>query len=149
MPFEKSAGAIIFYREKDGEIRYLLLKHSDDYWNFPKGRVEKNETEIATVKREIKEEAGIKKIKIITGFKAWYKYFYQAPKDPEDIKKRGKAIFKIVIFYMAQTNDKKVKVSFEHQGHEWLPFEFALTKLKYKNSQEILKKADDFLSRVS
>jgi len=147
MPFEKSAGAIIFYKGKDGIIKYLLLQHENDYWNFPKGRVESGETEIATVRREIKEEAGITKIKIILDFKNWYKYFYRAPKDSPEIKKRGKAIFKIVIFYLAQALNKKVKISREHENYGWLPYEEALKKLKYKNSREILKKVHEFLQK--
>jgi 8-oxo-dGTP pyrophosphatase MutT (NUDIX family) len=40
MPFEKSAGAIIFYRGKNGIIKYLLLKHRAGHWNFPKSSQE-------------------------------------------------------------------------------------------------------------
>ena len=135
MPFEKSAGAVIFYKEKDGEIKYLLLKHSDDYWNFPKGLIEKGETETAAARREIKEETGLKKIKIIYGFKTWYKYFYRAPKDYHKIENRGKTFMKIVIFYLVQSLNKDVKISFEHQDYGWFAFEEALAKLtKYKPS---------------
>ncbi|MCA6072580.1 MAG: NUDIX domain-containing protein [Endomicrobium sp.] len=36
---------------------------------FPKGHVENGETEIATVRREILEEAGIKNLKFIINFR--------------------------------------------------------------------------------
>ncbi len=71
MPRELSAGAIVFRREK--EIKYLLLykEASNNYkesWDFPKGNVEKDEDEIETAKREVKEEAGIEDINLIKGF---------------------------------------------------------------------------------
>jgi bis(5'-nucleosidyl)-tetraphosphatase len=146
MPFEKSAGAVVFYKEKQSEAEYLLLRHRQDYWNFPKGLIEKGESESAAAEREIKEETGLKKIKIIPGFKTYDKYFFRAPKDYRKLDHCGKAFFKIVIFFLAQAPNKEIRTSFEHEGFEWLAFKPALEKLKkYKNSQEILKKADEFL----
>ena len=146
MPFTKSAGAVIFYRSGE-KIEYLLLKHNDTYWNFPKGTLEKGEMEIETTKREIKEETGLINIKIIPGFKTWEKYFYRAPKDYRKIELRGKVFFKVVNFYLAESKTKDVKISFEHQGYEWLEFKEAMERLKkYKSSQKILKKANEFFN---
>lgn len=146
MPIKKSAGAIIFYKEKDNIIKYLLLQHNKNYWNFPKGTIEKGETEISAAKREVEEETGLKDTIIIPKFKVWEKYFYRAPKDYHEKEQQGKAIFKIVIFYLAEAKNKNVKISFEHQNYEWLTFEEAMERLKrYKNSKEILQKAKDFI----
>ena len=57
MKREKSAGAIVFRKEK--EPVYLLLHYEAKHWDFPKGHVEKNETDEQTVRREIQEETGI------------------------------------------------------------------------------------------
>jgi len=142
MPVEKSAGAIIFRKEK-GKIFYLLLHYpgashraKKDYWDFPKGHVEKGETEIETVKREVFEETGLKDIKILDGFKETIKYFF---------KWQGKNVLKFVTFYLAETKEKEVKISFEHIGYEWLPFEKAKERLSFKNAKEILEKANQFL----
>lgn len=56
MPSEKSAGAVIFYRQPDGQIEYLLLKHNERYWNFPKGRIEAGEDSLAAARREVEED---------------------------------------------------------------------------------------------
>lgn len=140
MPLEKSAGAIIFRNNK--ETKYLLLhypsgsKSKKDYWDFPKGHVEKGEKEIDTVRREVKEETGLENIEIAEGFKEWIKYFF---------KFKGKTVFKIVTFYLARAETKDVKISFEHTGYKWLPYEKALDQLTFKNAKEILKKANQFL----
>jgi len=146
MPFEKSAGAIIFRKEK-GKNLFLLLKYpalshrsKKDYWDFPKGHIEKGETEIEAVKREVKEETGIRDLKFIKGFKESIKYFF---------KYKGENIFKVVVFYLAETNTKDVRISFEHSGYKWLLYEEALEALSFQNAKEILKKANDFLSRKS
>jgi 8-oxo-dGTP pyrophosphatase MutT (NUDIX family) len=146
MPVEKSAGAVIFRRE-DNKIYYLLLHYPSvshraekDYWDFPKGHIEEGEKELDTVKREVFEETGLKKIKFVEGFKEWIKYFF---------KYKGKTVFKIVTFYLAETKEKKVKISGEHIGYDWLPYEKAIKKLSFKNAKEILKKAHEFISKKS
>ena len=139
MPIEKSAGAVIFRKEND-KIHYLLLHYQSGHWDFPKGNIEKEEKPEETVKREIKEETGIGEIGLIPGFKETIKYFY---------KLKGKNIFKIVVFYLAQTQTKKVKISWEHIGYKWLPYQEAIAQLTFKNAKEILKKTNDFLSKKS
>jgi len=141
MPIEKSAGAVVFRREGN-KICYLLLHYPStskaprDYWDFPKGHIEKGEKIEDTVKREVEEETGLKDIKFVEGFKEWIKYFFRF---------KGKNIFKIVTFLLAETKTKKVKISPEHIGYKWLPFEEALSQLSFKNAREILKKANDYL----
>ncbi len=135
MPFEKSAGAIVFWRKK-GEIYYLLLHYEMGHWEFAKGNIEKGETLEDTVKREVKEESGIENIKFVDGFKEHIKYFY---------KLKGKNIFKIVTFFLTEAKSPKVKLSWEHKGFKWLPYQKAIEQLTFKNSKEILKKANEFL----
>lgn len=132
---EKSAGAVVF-RQKNKIKYYLLLHYESGHWDFPKGHIEKNETEIDTVKREIKEETGIEDIEIIAGFREKIKYFFTSER---------KTIFKEVIFYLAETKTEEVKISFEHVGYKWLPYKEALRQLTFENAKEILKNANDCL----
>ncbi len=144
MLFEISAGAIIFIRQKK-KIKYLLLKHSEKYWNFPKGHIEKGESELAAAKREVWEETGIKKIKILSGFKGVEKYYYRLAKDLTRVFRRHKKIFKTVFFYLAQVRACRVNISREHQAFAWYGFDEARRKLRYQASKDILIKADKFL----
>lgn len=135
MPVERSAGAIIF-SEENSRTSYLLLHYQAGHWDFPKGNIEKGEKTEETAEREVKEETGIEDIEFVPGFKEIIKYFY---------KLKDKNIFKTVVFYLAQTKTKEVKISWEHTGFEWLPYEGALKKLTFKNAKEILKAANNFL----
>jgi len=140
MLIEKSAGAVIFRRQpvrrpsEGGKIYYLLLHYQSGHWDFPKGNIEKGEKLEETVKREVNEEAGIAEIRFLQGFKETIKYFY---------KLKGKNIFKIVTFFLAETKTKEVKISWEHIGFKWLPYQEALEQLTFKNAKDILKKADN------
>ncbi|MCH8003291.1 MAG: NUDIX domain-containing protein [Nanoarchaeota archaeon] len=134
MKIERSAGAIVFIKEK--EPIYLLLHYEAKHWDFPKGNIEKGEKDQETVKREIEEETGIKDIEIVKDFKEKIQYYF---------KFKDELINKTVIFYLAKTKTKQVKLSFEHIGSEWLPYDKAIEKLTFKNAKEILKNANNFL----
>ncbi len=141
MPVERSAGAIIFRRE-GGKVYYLLLhypssaKAQKEYWDFSKGHIEKGEDERIAVEREVFEETGLKDLKFIEGFKETIQYFF---------KFQGQTVFKTVVFYLAETQEREIKLSFEHIGFQWLPFKEALEQLTFKNAKENLKKANNFL----
>lgn len=136
MPVEKSAGAVVFRRNE--EIKYLLIQYGWGHWEFPRGLVEKGESLEETAQREIKEEVGIEDIEFVPGFKEWIKFFF---------KLKGKNIMKIATFLLAETKTKEVKLSYEHKDYAWLGYEEALDRLTFKNSKEILKKANDFISK--
>lgn len=135
MPVEKSAGAVIFRKEKD-KIFYLFLCCQSGHLDFPKGNIEKGEKLNKTVRREVKEETKIEDIKFIPGFKKWIKYFY---------KLKNKNIFKIVIFFLAETKTKEVKISSEHIGFKWLSYKEAISQLVFENAKEVLRNANQFL----
>ena len=131
---EKSCGLVVFNTNK-----ILLLKYSTNdaqgeggHWDFPKGHVEPNETEIGTALRELEEETGISKVEIIADFRHSISYTFS---------RRSESISKEVIFFLASTVEKRVTLSHEHIDYAWLDFNNALEKLTYENARQILKKA--------
>lgn len=145
MPVERSAGAIIFREDKSGR-KYLLLHHHPSTsnqggsWGFPKGHIDKGEKTEETVRREVKEETGVSRMKILPGFKETIRYFVGSKEERH---------LKFVAFFLAKTKTRNVKISWEHIGYTWLPYQEAHEKLTYKNEKEILEKADEFLSKSS
>lgn len=142
MQKEKSAGAIVFRVER-GKPQYLLLRYPSarskkEYWDLPKGHMEKGEQEKDTVVREVREETGLKDVEFFDGFREEIRYWFQA---------KGQKISKTVAFYLAQTRQKSITISSEHLGFLWLGYEEARAKLTYKNAKQVLKEAYDFLSR--
>ncbi|MEM4298244.1 MAG: bis(5'-nucleosyl)-tetraphosphatase [Nitrososphaerota archaeon] len=131
---ERSAGAVIFYT--NGEPVYLLLHYPAGHWDFPKGNVEKGESDLDTVRREVREETGIEAIDILRGFKKEIEYYYR--REDGLVRKR-------VVFYLAKSETKDVRVSPEHLGYVWLPYEKALKIVTFKNSKEVLMEAHKFV----
>ena len=130
----RSAGIVLFRQGKERE--YLLLHYAAGHWDLPKGMLEKEELSQVAALRELAEETGISKPKLIPGFKETIKFFYSW---------KGEKVLKYVVFYLAKTRQKKAKISREHKGYVWLPYEDAVKKATYKNAKEVLRKAEAFL----
>lgn len=137
MRIEKSVGAVIFRSEQ--EPRYLLLKYGAGHWDFVKGHIEEGEKEQETLLRETREETGIDDLEIIPGFREVIDYHYRSGRE---------LVYKQVAFYLAETQNREVKLSFEHVDYRWLPFSSALEQLTYQNARRVLEKARDFLATL-
>lgn len=146
--FEKSVGAVIFRKREDEKKEFLLLHYPSGHWDFPKGHMEKGENEEETLRREVREETGIEKLQILPTFRRQLFYFYQAKgheREKRLARGKGTNIFKRVIFYLAETDQQEVKISFEHVDHQWLSIEEALKKITFPAPRKILEKAQNFL----
>ena len=133
MKFEKSCGAVI-YREYKDEIQYLIISHQGDgHWCFPKGHVEKKETEEETAIREVREETGLK-VKLFTDFRKQIRY---NPKENVD---------KEVVFFLAKAKDKAVDIQLEEiSDFKWLGYEGAIDRITYESSKEVLREANNYI----
>ncbi len=131
--YERSCGAIV-YRFINGGIRYLLIKNRrSSNWGFPKGHVERGETNEQTAIREVLEETGIH-IKILPGFAHKAEYTIHGN------------VEKSVTIYLAKTDDVQTVIQREEiEDYVWLDFDKAMDTLKFINDKNILKSAREYL----
>ena len=135
MGTEKSAGIVLF-RNDSSKNEFLLLNYPQGHWDFVKGKIEKNETLHEAALRETREETGISNIEFFDGFEESVEYDFRFKK--EDIHKK-------VIFFLAKTNEKNIKLSHEHNDYIWLEYDDALKKTTFENAKNVLIKANEFL----
>ncbi len=132
--YEKSCGAIVFHNFKDG-VKVLLVKNKNGkYWSFPKGHMEKGESEHQTAAREIKEETGLTV------------FFYDNYRQTSDYIPFGK-IRKRVVFFLAEAKCPNVRIQrSEIDTYTWVSFQQAQTMCRYENDIRVLKKAESMLN---
>ena len=147
MPVERSAGIIIFLNSGSGR-KYLLMRSSRDssqisarksvkeFWDLPKGQLEKGETGLDAAIREAKEESGVEDFEIIKDFKETIRYF---------TRRDGKSIPKFVAMFLAEAKSDLVKLSWEHDKYEWSPYKEARERISLIPMKKALEKAESFL----
>ena len=128
--YEKSCGAIIFYKTKQN-TKILLVKNSNGrYWSFPKGHIEEGENEQQTAIREIKEETGLD-VTLFNGFREISEYCPFGK-----IRKR-------VVFFLAQAFTDNVKIQEEEiDSYIWVDLQQARKMCSYDNDLRIIEKAE-------
>lgn len=149
MPVERSAGMILFRNTPRGR-RYLVIRSSrgasiiaekkriKEFWDLPKGILEKGEKGIDAARREVKEEVGIANLEITPNFKETVRYFTW---------REGKSILKFAALFLAEAKTDKIKLSWEHDKYEWLPHGEACERISLPQMREALKAAEEFLKK--
>ena len=122
MTYEKSCGAIIFNDKNE----VLLIKQNSGNWCFPKGHMEKGETEVQTAIREIKEETNVD-IKINENYRYELSYLQR-----EDMTKT------VVYFVAKEINNNEIKLQdIELQNYKWTKPEEVANTLTYDNITDL------------
>ena len=136
MKKERSAG-IVLYLEKPEGNQFLLLNYPTGHWDFVKGKMEKGESTHQTAIREAKEETGITDITFIENFEEWIEYNFQY---------QGELVHKKVVFFLAETNTKDVKISHEHLDYTWMDYNTSMEKTTFDNAKTVLTRAQTLLT---
>ena len=132
--YEKSCGALVYRRTSRG-LKVLLVKnHNGRFWSFPKGHVEKDETEEQTALREIKEETGLN-VEIESDFRVTGTYCPYG------------RVQKEVVFFLARAFESDVHVQTSEIDHYiWVTIEDAMKMCRYDNDTKLLACAENRLS---
>ncbi|KAL0977785.1 hypothetical protein UPYG_G00161160 [Umbra pygmaea] len=139
----RACGFIVFRRlgqptPPPDNIEYLLLQTSygEHHWTPPKGHVDPGEDDLTTALRETREEAGLgeEHLHVLDGFFQELRYEVQGrPKE--------------VLYWLAELRDPKMAVtlSAEHRDYRWAKLEDACSLARYKDLQDTLRAAQQFL----
>ena len=128
MKLEKSCGAVV-YRIHDNVPEFLIIESIHGHFSFPKGHMEKDETEEMTACREIREETGLD-VELDSSFREVIAYAID-----EETEKN-------VIFFIASVHSGTLhRQENEINSIAWLTYEDALHKLSFKNDERILANA--------
>jgi len=142
---EFSAGAVIFKKENNDILFLAVFSNRNKIWGFPKWHLEHGETEREAALREIKEEAGLKNLNFINGFREEIVY--------ETISKRppfkGQRIEKHAIYFLCETNNQDITVDGkEITNHKFLNFNEAEGLIKFDSLRGVLRRAHEFLQAI-
>lgn len=127
MRTEKSCGAVVF-RNKNDNIQVLLIRHlNGGHWAFPKGHVEKGETEEQTALREILEETGLA-VELDNRYRQVVSY---SPK---------KDVVKDVVYFVATASSDAATVAQEEEISQivWVDMHSAADYVSFDNDKKVL-----------
>jgi len=123
----KSCGAVVF-RTKENKTEILLIRHvNGGHWAFPKGHVEKGETEEQTALREILEETGVA-VAIDNRYRQIVSY---SPK---------KDVVKDVVYFVAHApaDSSAVRQESEISRIKWVDVSSAVDYVSFDNDKKVL-----------
>lgn len=136
MQHEKSCGALVWRCDEDQKIYILMIRHkAGGHRSFPKGHMERGETEYMTAIREVYEETGVQ-IRIHSDFRETVHY-HPLP-----------GVYKEVVYFLTHTTQKEIR---PREGEiaqvEWVPIEEAEASLTHENDKTVFRAAMKKLSR--
>lgn len=112
MEHNVGAGGIVI-NKRTGKI--VLVKNSNKFWGFPKGKVESGEELFQTAKREIYEETSISQLDLISDLGSYERYQLL------DSGKEDPKVKKTIHMYVFQTETDDINSNDENIGEiKWV-----------------------------
>jgi len=142
--YRKVIFGVVYSKDSSENIEYLLLKRKKHWkgWEFPKGKIEKGETKSKAARREVKEETGLKILKI-KHFNEKGDYLYK-----KKLWDRLNMVGQTYELFATEVKKGDPKLDpIEHNGYKWYPFKDARKKLTWPNQKRCLKIVDDWLKK--
>lgn len=128
---EATAGGVVWRRNpKNNQIEILLHKDPKERWTIPKGHIEPGETARETAEREIREETGLREMRVMNWLgKINFQY-----------RRQNSLILMTTQIYLVQAlgdTDKLQKEDFM-KSIGWLEANDALDKIEYEDIGKLI-----------
>lgn len=136
----QSAGGVVYRRDGD-QPRILLLKHTSGKWMLPKGTIEAGETPEAVALREVREETGISKVRVVADLGEERYYFFWRSEDTYYDKT---VRYFLLEFQGGEETNPQAEEGFV--ACEWVPIDEAMDRIKYKETREVVRRAKERLT---
>jgi 8-oxo-dGTP pyrophosphatase MutT (NUDIX family) len=138
----RSAGGVVFRRTPQGP-ELLLLRHESGRWMLPKGAIERGETPEAVALREVREETGLSRVRVLTDLgQERYSFYWR----------RENAFYdKTVHYYLLEFLGGEDVQPQREEGFvaaEWVPADEALRRIRYKETRAIVRRARAALAEL-
>ncbi len=138
----RSAGGVVF-RRVDGAVEILILRHESGKWMLPKGTIETGETPEEVSLREVHEETGLSRVKIVADLgEERYFFFWRSEAAYYD---------KTVRYFLLEFLGGEDPIPQLEEGFvvaEWVAVPEAAHRIKYKETREIIRRAENALDQV-
>ncbi len=138
---EQSFGVIPIQKKKNetsetsetDDILFLVIKHRNGHWAFPKGHANVGETDVETARRELREETGIKEVTLNP--KKAFEERYSKPKWREP----NKIVIKTVRYFLGEVTNPTLKLqASEISDARWVPYAEARKLITFDAGRELL-----------
>lgn len=138
----RSAGGVVFRRVPPG-VELLLLRHESGKWMLPKGTIESGETPEAVALREVREETGLSNVRVLSDLgQERYSFYWRTENAFYD---------KTVRYYLLEFlggEDVRPQQAEGFVAAEWVTVDEALRRIKYKETREIVRRAQRALAEL-
>jgi 8-oxo-dGTP pyrophosphatase MutT (NUDIX family) len=134
LPVSRAAGFVLTRERAKGREYLLLVNRRDGQPGLPKGHADGDEDDLATARRETREETGLggDAFEVVPGFRATISY---------RVKKDGRHRQKTVVYFRARHRSGEVRLSHEHTSYSWVGLREALSRISFDSLRDVLWKA--------
>ena len=137
---ETSAGGVVYRRDEDGTLRFLLIRDPYGNWGLPKGHLEEGETPEQAALREVSEESGLTDLRTESELQTIDWYF----------RNDDQLIHKFCHFFLLESRSGEATPQVDEgiSACVWLPLAEAVRTITYANAREVLRAAAQRLGAV-